>query len=1340
MQRMLVVLGMLMLAASASGYVVNNDGDAVDVNPGDNVCATSDNVCTLRAAIMEANATSGLQPIAFSIAGPIEPDSILPAIVDPVNIDATTAPGYAGAPVVILDGAPGGLNLGMDFSGGGADGSSLAGMQFQGFNFSALIVSSSTTTIRRNYLGVSGAANADGLQLSGTGNVIGGAPGEGNVISGNTGYGIRAEGNGHTISDNRIGVDPSATAALGNGLAGVYLFNGATNVVVERNIISGNGGDGVFVEQSSSITIRANAIGTDISGTVGLGNGAAGVRVSASSGVTIGGTTASARNVIAGNTAAGVYFESGSENLVIGNFIGVDATGAAVLPNNEGVLLTSDAPDNTIGAAGAGNVISGNNSHGVDAGGANDTKVRANLIGLDATGSVTLPNGLSGVQVTNATNADVGGLLAGEGNVIAGHGSGIYFSVVDDSRILGNIIGLDAAGTTAQPNIIGVQLDGTTNVTAGSNTISGNIVGLIAFFSDADIIENNRVGTNPAGDAAIGNLGTGILILDSIDVVVRGNVVGGNGEHGIELTDGSIGTIVHSNFVGISADLSVPLPNALDGVNVCDGAEDTVVGSVLLGGNVIAHNEENGIGVEPTALLNNTWAANSIFDNTLLGIDLAIDGVTPNDPLDEDTGPNDLQNFPTLTLALTTPTTSHVRGTMHTTPNTAVALHFYSSLAADPSGFGEGQTYLGTTNVTTDASGDAPFTFDGAALTVGHVVTATATSASGTSEFSEAVEVEPAPTVQFSSATFASGESGGPASITVIRTGDLSVTSTVQYATSNNTATAGADYTSVSGTLTFNPTESTVTFTVPILDDVTDESDELVNLTLSNPTMATLGTPSAAQLTITDDDAAPSIIINDVGLAEGNAGPTSFVFTIALSAPSAFAVQVDYATADNSAFAGADYTATNGTAIIAAGNTSTTITVQVTGDVTLEPDETFFVNLTNPVNATISDAQGTGTIQNDEGVPTLSIDDRTLAEGNAGPTSFTFTVTASGTSATPIAFQYATADGTAAAGTDYAATSDSGTIAPNTTSTTITVLVNGDLLVEPDETFFVNLSAPSGASIARSQGVGTIANDEGVPTLAIDNRTLAEGNAGTTDFVFTVTLSAPSATPVTFLWATADDTAAAGSDYAANSGSGTIAPGTTSTTITIAANGDTTFEPDETFFVNLSAPSGAAIADGQGLGTIANDDTAPTANLGITKTASSATFTPGQTITFTITVTNAGPAAATGVTVTDILPAGTTFQSVSSPGATCTGTSTVTCSIPTLASGGSVVITLAVTATGASAISNTATVAPVDTDPVPANNSSTAIIGPAVAGIPTLSTWMLILLAALLTVVAVRRF
>ena len=194
-------------------------------------------------------------------------------------------------------------------------------------------------------------------------------------------------------------------------------------------------------------------------------------------------------------------------------------------------------------------------------------------------------------------------------------------------------------------------------------------------------------------------------------------------------------------------------------------------------------------------------------------------------------------------------------------------------------------------------------------------------------------------------------------------------------------------------------------------------------------------------------------------------------------------------------------------------------------------------------------------------------------EGNSGTKAFTFTVTLSTASSQTITVNYATASGSATAGSDYAAIPTTTlTFAPGETSKPVAVTVTGDTLQELDEDFFINLTAPVNATIAKAQGIGTINNDDAPPTVTVNNASVAEGNVGTTDMVFTVTLSAASALPLTFSDKTIDGTATAGSDYVAANSTLTFAPGETSKQIIIQIIGDVLAEGNETFQVEVTGP------------------------------------------------------------------------------------------------------------------------------------------------------------------------
>jgi hypothetical protein len=227
----------------------------------------------------------------------------------------------------------------------------------------------------------------------------------------------------------------------------------------------------------------------------------------------------------------------------------------------------------------------------------------------------------------------------------------------------------------------------------------------------------------------------------------------------------------------------------------------------------------------------------------------------------------------------------------------------------------------------------------------------------------------------------------------------------------------------------------------------------------------------------------PGASISDVSVTEGNTGTTNALFPVTLTAVSGTPVTVDFTTAPGTATAPSDYTITTGTLTFAPGETTRNVTVPVIGDTSVEPDETFFVNLSNlSGGGTIGDAQGQATIVNDDfGPVTVNAGDASVVEGDpsANPT-LLMPVTLSGPSGGVVTVAFATADGTATAGTDYTATTGTLTFAPGVTSQNVTVSVISDLVDEADETFFVNLSAPSGATIGDAQGVGTIVDDDGV--------------------------------------------------------------------------------------------------------------------------------------------------------------------------------------------------------------------------------------------------------------------
>ena len=445
---------------------------------------------------------------------------------------------------------------------------------------------------------------------------------------------------------------------------------------------------------------------------------------------------------------------------------------------------------------------------------------------------------------------------------------------------------------------------------------------------------------------------------------------------------------------------------------------------------------------------------------------------------------------------------------------------------------------------------------------------------------------------------------GNSATTNATFTVSLSATSTsavtVKYDTANGSATAGSDYQAASGTLTFAPGDTSKTITVAVNGDTTPESDETFAVNLSNPTNATIADGQGIGTILNDDTATspPGISINDSVVAEGNSGTTSAIFTVTLSAVSSSTVTVNFATADGTATAGSDYEARTGTLTFAPGETSKTITVTVYGDTTFESNETFFVNLSSATNASITDNQGAGTINNDDSAPALSINDVTINEGNSGTTNATFTVTLSAGSAFAVTVKYDTANGTATSSSDYQSGTGTLTFAPGETSKTISVAVNGDTSVESDETFSVNLSNPTNATIADGQGIGTIKNDD-VPTVQLSASTYTV----TEDAIyFTITVTRNDTTSAaTVDYATSDPAGLANCDvfngiasqrcdYTLAFGRVRFAAGESSKPVYISVIDDVYAEGSESFTLTLSNPSAGTILGPQTSATLTITD------------------------------------------------------------------------------------------------------------------------------------------------------
>lgn len=496
-------------------------------------------------------------------------------------------------------------------------------------------------------------------------------------------------------------------ASAGGTARGLDLYAGSDGSTI-RGLVFQNFGDiGINVSDSVGHTIVGNYIGTNAAGTAAAGN-YIGLNFWNSSNNTIGGTTPAARNLISGNTNLGLYMGGTSDNNVIqGNYIGTNAAGTGAIGNTNYGMLFDSSDNNTIGglAAGAGNVISGNGGRGMSIwNGSTGNVVQGNLIGTNAAGTAALGNGYFGLEIDNAFSNTIGGTTSAARNVISGN--------TDDGIA---IFGASSTGNVVQGNYIGTD-----------------ITGLIDLGNGADGIDiNTSASANTIGGSAAG----------------AGNVISGNTLNGIRIATSS-SNVIQGNYIGVGSDGVTAVGNTNDGVGISGTSNANQIGGVNAGeGNIIANGTAStAAGVWVNGGTNNSVLGNKIYSNgnttNGMGINLGTGGITANDNLDPDTGPNNYQNFPVLTSAAVSTSGTNVVGSLNSNASTTYRIEFFANRpgVADSTN-GEGRTYLGYTTVTTNGSGNASFnvTLD-AWINSGDKVTATATVDFGTGSYGSTSE------------------------------------------------------------------------------------------------------------------------------------------------------------------------------------------------------------------------------------------------------------------------------------------------------------------------------------------------------------------------------------------------------------------------------------------------------------------------------------------------------------------------------------------------------------------------------------------------------------------------
>ncbi len=667
-----------------------------DVSDGDtsSICALiaapgADDKTSLREAIEATNNMPGGGTIEFDIPSSengydtetglwtIPVTSTLPLMsVGSTFIDGFSQPGALRA----TDAISASLKIVIDGSGAGSGangfsitsaGNKIEGLVINQFSENGIRITgngATDNTVSGNHIGTDGIGSAvlandqngviitDGAQN----NTIGGyTSGERNVISGNGWNGVSIYGSGtlsNTVSGNFIGVDANGTVDLGNTQDGVIIFNGAQNNTVggdidtERNTISGNGGNGVSICGSGTISniISGNYIGIDASGTRGLGNTQDGVKIcDAAQNNTIGGNTPGERNVISGNGSYGIdIIGSGTTgNTVSGNYIGTVASGTTGLGNNfDGVIISSSAQNNTIGGSTPSerNVISGNGWSGVGINGSGTTgnTVSGNYIGTDVGGTTNLGNNYDGIIISSsAQNNTIGGSTSSERNVISGNGwSGVSINGnnTTDNIISGNYIGTYFGGTIelgnthdgviissgAQSNTIGGSTTGERNVISANGHSGVNISGS---GTKGNTVSGNFIGTNASGTANLGNTYDGVVIYSGAQNNTIGgstpnkrNVISGNGWSGVGISGSTTkGNTISGNYIGTDANGTVELGNTHNGVFISSGAYNNIIGgSTPSGRNVISGNGWSGVGIYGSTTKGNIVSGNYIGTDT----------------------------------------------------------------------------------------------------------------------------------------------------------------------------------------------------------------------------------------------------------------------------------------------------------------------------------------------------------------------------------------------------------------------------------------------------------------------------------------------------------------------------------------------------------------------------------------------------------------------------------------------------------------------------------------------------------------------------------------------------
>ena len=857
----------------------------------------------------------------------------------------------------------------------------------------------------------------------------------------------------------------------------------------------------------------------------------------------------------------GEFFVEGNETFTaaLSNFVGVDGAAAGADTVATGTIINNDTRVVTISDA---QVVEGDDSQ-VDM----VFTVALNVPRNDGDVSVTL-NTNSNTAVQNVDFVDVVNQLItfqpGETSkqvIVKVNGEFFVEGNETFTAVLSNFVGVDGTAAGADAVATGTIINNDTRVVT---------------ISDAQVVE---------GDDS------------QVDMVftVALNVSRNDGDVSVTLNTNSNTAVQNIDFVDVVDQLITFLPG--------ETSKQVVVkvnGEFFVEGNeTFTAVLSNFVGVDGAAA-----GADAVATGTIINNDTRVVTISDAQVFEGDAGQTDM----VFTVALNVPRNDgNVSVTLNTNSNTASQNADFVDVVDQLITFLPGET---SKQVIVKVIGDVLIEGDETFNAVLSAVTGADPAGPGADTAGVGTILDDdSRTLSISDAVVVEGDTGQSDLIFTVTLNQAHPSSnvTVTVNTNSGTAAQNIDFADVvDQVVTFLPGETSKQVIVKVNGDFDIEGDETLTATLSAATGAQI-IDSSGTGTITNDDTRV-ITIADAQVVEGNSGQTDLVFTISLNVPRNDGdVTALFNTSSISASQGIDFDDVNNLLVtFAPGQTQRQVVVKINGDTTIEPDETFSATLSNVVGADGRTAVGgdttaIGTILNDDVViPVVSIDDVSITEGDTGTKQMVFNVTLNAPAGPGgVAVNFTTFDDTASSPSDFLAQTGSLSFAPGETAKTISITINGDFTAEANETFIVELSNLTGANFAPggNQGTGTILNDD-TRFMNIDDVSVSEGDAGTQQMVFNVTLNEPAGPGgVTVNFATFNGTAVSPSDFLAQTGSLTFAPGETAKTISITINGDTTVELDESFIVELSSLVGATFAAGgnQGTGTILNDDAANTA-------------------------------------------------------------------------------------------------------------------------------------------------